>query len=51
MLNLPFENEVFDGILAIQSLEYIPLKLTHRALREIHRIFKHGDKSEVRDSS
>lgn len=40
MLNPPFEDEAFDGVLAIQSLEYIPVKLTHKVLLEIHRILK-----------
>jgi len=40
MFNLPFEDEVFDGVLAIQSLEYVPLKLTHKALLEIYRVLK-----------
>ena len=40
MFSLPFNEEVFDGVLAIQSLEYVPLRLTHKVLLEIHRILK-----------
>ena len=40
MLSLPFKDESFDGVLAIQSLEYIPVSLTNKALLEIHRVLK-----------
>jgi len=43
MLSLPFKNEVFNGVLALQSLEYIPVRLTRELLAEIYRVLKpHG---------
>ena len=43
MLSLSFKNEVFNGVLAIQSLEYIPVRLTREMLAEIYRVLKpHG---------
>lgn len=43
MLSLPFKNEVFSGVLALQSLEYIPVRLTREVLTEIYRVLKpHG---------
>ncbi|MCD6428857.1 MAG: class I SAM-dependent methyltransferase [Desulfurococcales archaeon] len=40
MLSLPFKNEVFNGILALQSLEYIPVRLTRGMLTEIYRVLR-----------
>lgn len=40
---MPFKNEMFNGVLALQSLEYIPVRLTCRVLTQIYRVLKpHG---------
>jgi len=40
MLSLPFKDETFDMVLALQSLEYIPVRLTRKVMLEIHRVLK-----------
>ncbi len=39
---LPFRDNSFDALLAVQSLEYIPISDTSNLLNELHRVLKPG---------
>jgi ubiquinone/menaquinone biosynthesis C-methylase UbiE len=40
ILKIPFKNETFDVVVALEILEHIPAEKAHKALAEINRVLK-----------